>query len=247
MLFTLQSCIRFNLTSQRTKRKISVQDSDESDSTLAKVSNRTKKRRISRAPSEEPEENEETAIGKRSFTEKLHKFRKSPQEKAPCMRFLTLYFPLLALTIHTDKKRKPTNDDDDDYFIVPDDANDSDIASIPSDGDRRSTSRSSARSVSGLESDEDGENEVSNRKKAVSKPSGKSQTSNAAAAPFLTAAERSMQDKKLGRKSVEKPFNFLKDIKDKDGIRPGEPGYDPRTIYVPESSWAEFTPFEKQV
>lgn len=154
------------------------------------------------------------------------------------------------MTTHTDKKRKSADDDDDD-FIVPDDASDFDAASIPSDGDRRSTSRSSARSVSGLDSDEDGEDEVRDRKKRASKPSGKSQASTVAVAPsslpFLTAAERSMQDKKLEKKSVEKPFSFLKDIRDKDGVRPGEPGYDPRTIFVPKSSWAEFTPFEKQV
>lgn len=31
-----------------------------------------------------------------------------------------------------------------------------------------------------------------------------------------------------------------------DGIRPGEPGYDPRTLYIPKSAWATFTPFERQ-
>jgi len=101
--------------------------------------------------------------------------------------------------------------------------------------------------VSGLDSDE---GEAPKPKKAASKPSGKSQASSAAAAdpsPFLTAAERSMQDKKLEKKNVEKPFGFLQDVKDKDGTRPGEPGYDPRTIFIPKSSWAGFTPFEKQV
>ena len=149
---------------------------------------------------------------------------------------------------YADKKRKPTSDDDD--FIVPDDPSDSDVASIPSEGDRRSTSRSSARSVSGLDSDEDEEVRVPKPKKAASKPFGKPQASNAAvvsSAPFLTAAERNMQDKKLEKKNVEKPFGFLQDIKDKDGVRPGEPGYDPRTIYIPKDSWREFTPFEKQV
>ena len=138
----------------------------------------------------------------------------------------------------------------DDDFIVPDDPSDSDAASVPSEDDRRSASRSSARSVSGLNSDEDEEDEVPKPKKAASKPSGKSQASNAAIAtssPFLTAAERNVQDKKLEKKNVEKPFGFLQDIKDKDGVRPGEPGYDPRTIYIPKSSWKEFTPFEKQV
>ena len=137
---------------------------------------------------------------------------------------------------------------DDDDFIVPDDANDSDVASIPSEGDRRSTSRSSARSVSGMDSDEDEEDEIP--KKAAPKPSRKPQASIASApssSPFLTAAERNMQDKKLEKKTVEKPFGFLRDVKDKDEVRPGEPGYDPRTIYIPKSAWAEFTPFEKQV
>jgi DNA mismatch repair protein MSH6 len=101
-----------------------------------------------------------------------------------------------------------------------------------------------------MDSDEDEEDEVPKRKKSAPKPSAKSQTSNPAAvasSPFLTAAERNMQDKKLEKKNVEKPFGFLRDIKDKDGIRPGEPGYDPRTIFIPKASWAEFTPFEKQV
>ena len=35
-------------------------------------------------------------------------------------------------------------------------------------------------------------------------------------------------------------------MRDKDGVRPGEPGYDPRTLYIPKSAWNEFTPFEKQ-
>lgn len=104
--------------------------------------------------------------------------------------------------------------------------------------------------MSRLDSDEAEEDEVSRPKKATSKPSGKSQASTAAApssSPFLTAAERSMQDKKLEKKNVDKPFGFLQDVKDKDGVRPGEPRYDPRTIYVPKSAWAGFTPFEKQV
>ena len=121
---------------------------------------------------------------------------------------------------------------------------------IPSEIDRRSTSRSSARSASGLYSDEDEEDEAPRPKKAASKPSGKSQASAAAvpsSLPFLTAAERSMQDKKSEKKNVEKPFGFLQDVKDKDGVRPGEPGYDPRTIHIPKAAWAGFTPFEKQV
>ena len=36
-------------------------------------------------------------------------------------------------------------------------------------------------------------------------------------------------------------------IAQKDKNRPGDPGYDPRTLFVPPSAWKEFTPFEKQV
>jgi len=33
----------------------------------------------------------------------------------------------------------------------------------------------------------------------------------------------------------------------KDGRKPTHPDYDPRTIYIPDSAWGTFTPFEKQV
>ena len=64
---------------------------------------------------------------------------------------------------------------------------------------------------------------------------------------FLTAAEKRAQQQKTDKKSAEDPFSFLVNVKDKDGNRPGEPGYDPRTLYVPEKAWKEFTPFERQV
>lgn len=35
-------------------------------------------------------------------------------------------------------------------------------------------------------------------------------------------------------------------LRQADGNRPGEPGYDPRTLYIPKSAWATFTPFERQ-
>jgi hypothetical protein len=31
-----------------------------------------------------------------------------------------------------------------------------------------------------------------------------------------------------------------------DGLRPGEEGYDPRTLYIPSNAWTKFTPFERQ-
>jgi hypothetical protein len=95
--------------------------------------------------SEDPEENEEVAIGKKAFTEKLQKFKKSPRKKVPRMRFPLSYVSMTVADSLTDKERKQTDDDS----IVPNDASDSDVTSLPSEGDRRSTSRSSVRSASG--------------------------------------------------------------------------------------------------
>jgi DNA mismatch repair protein MSH6 len=41
-------------------------------------------------------------------------------------------------------------------------------------------------------------------------------------------------------------YSWLLDIRDKEGNRPGEESYDPRTIYIPSSAWKSFTAFEKQ-
>ncbi|TBU06836.1 DNA mismatch repair protein MutS, partial [Hamiltosporidium magnivora] len=41
-------------------------------------------------------------------------------------------------------------------------------------------------------------------------------------------------------------FSFLVDLRDKNMIRKGEPGYDPSTLYIPEVYFKKFTPFEKQ-
>ncbi|GAA5880636.1 hypothetical protein JCM3774_000560 [Rhodotorula dairenensis] len=61
-----------------------------------------------------------------------------------------------------------------------------------------------------------------------------------------TAAETAREKAKQDRQTNENVFSFLIDPKDADGIRPGEPGYDPRTLYIPKSAWATFTPFERQ-
>lgn len=82
---------------------------------------------------------------------------------------------------------------------------------------------------------------------------------------FLTAAEQREQGKKDEKKAAESPYSFLLNVKDvrriacllkhlllmmrlqKDGRKPTHPDYDPRTIYIPDSAWGTFTPFEKQV
>ncbi|KAF8583279.1 DNA mismatch repair protein Msh6 [Ramaria rubella] len=63
---------------------------------------------------------------------------------------------------------------------------------------------------------------------------------------LLTAAEQRALEKKSDKKEKEDPFSFLLDIKDKNQKRPGDPDYDPRTLYIPTSAWKNFTAFETQ-
>ncbi|KAF8966381.1 DNA mismatch repair protein msh6 [Entomortierella lignicola] len=41
-------------------------------------------------------------------------------------------------------------------------------------------------------------------------------------------------------------YKWLLDIKDEDGNPIGSPDYDPRTLYIPQRAWGEFTDFERQ-
>jgi DNA mismatch repair protein MSH6 len=65
---------------------------------------------------------------------------------------------------------------------------------------------------------------------------------------LLTAAERNRIVVEETKRDNEQCFDFLKpeNVRDKDGNRPDHPDYDTRTIMVPKSAWASFTPFEKQ-
>lgn len=44
----------------------------------------------------------------------------------------------------------------------------------------------------------------------------------------------------------EERFPFLVDIRDENGRRPGEPEYDPSTLFISDKSFNKLTPFEKQ-
>ncbi|ADM12392.1 MutS-like DNA mismatch repair protein [Encephalitozoon intestinalis ATCC 50506] len=47
-------------------------------------------------------------------------------------------------------------------------------------------------------------------------------------------------------KKTEERYKFLEDIRDRNGRRVGEEGYDPSTLLIPKSEYNRFTPFEKQ-
>ncbi|TCD63485.1 DNA mismatch repair protein msh6, partial [Steccherinum ochraceum] len=243
----------------RLKRKIVVEDSDEESENVdrnafnkglsvyqpspeptKKASGRVKKPRMYVPSDDEAEEDGPSSPVMNAFTKRLTKFKKSPRKKG----------------------RKS---DDDDDFIVPDDHDEDEAAdgepgsssrapSRASKTSSRSSSRMSSYSRSSDASDNDSDEPMAKSKsKSKSKARPKLQNSASSSGPadstshmFLTAAEQRAQQTKADKKSVEDPFSFLVDVKDKDGNRPGEPGYDPRTLYIPPKAWKDFTPFEKQ-
>lgn len=68
--------------------------------------------------------------------------------------------------------------------------------------------------------------------------------------PVSKPAERAPRDPKIKEKAhtrePEQRYPWLANIKDKEKRGPGDPDYDPRTIFIPPMAWSKFSPFEKQ-
>ncbi|KAJ7093127.1 muts domain V-domain-containing protein [Mycena epipterygia] len=217
------------------KRKIIMEDSDEeralseassvhAGSSPTEVRKAPKKPRLSALLSDE----EEDEAASNSFSKRLTHFKKSPAKSG--------------------RKSLSAASDDDDFVAEPSDSEmeTKSQKSVKSVSSRSGSSRRSA------VSDDDSEDEEP-VKKSKSKSTAKKATSDKSAPvatsgtrSFLTAAEQREQDKKNEKKESESPYAFLAEIRDKDGIRPDDPKYDPRTLYIPPKAWKDFTPFEKQ-
>ncbi|KAH0610345.1 uncharacterized protein H6S33_011872 [Morchella sextelata] len=48
------------------------------------------------------------------------------------------------------------------------------------------------------------------------------------------------------KEGKEVRYEWLVDVRDADRNKPGDPEYDPRTLFIPDYAWAKFSPFEKQ-
>ncbi|KAH7907952.1 muts domain V-domain-containing protein [Hygrophoropsis aurantiaca] len=236
----------------RVKRKIVIEDSDDEGETSATVGTkatyrtsspeyydksspsrgRTKKARVSTGSSSENDEDPAP-----SFSSRLTKFRKSP--------------------VKTSRKSGSRSVPDDDDFIVPSDSDEapgprsSSRASSRSNSSRRTSfshkSGHSAEQADGSDSDEPSAKKAKGKRAVPKKLAEGGNSTGGGNNLFLTAAEQRAQEKKTEKKAAEDPFSFLLDPKDKDGVRPGEPGYDPRTLFIPKQAWKDFSPFETQL
>ncbi|KAI0077327.1 DNA mismatch repair protein Msh6 [Panus rudis PR-1116 ss-1] len=214
-----------------------------------KTGNRVKKQRVSALLSDD-EDDAPLAAGRLKRPSQAAIFSDDEEEENPKLNaFAKKLTQFKKSPVRKGKGRKAKSDDDDD-FIVPDDVDEEDSSSRG--GSSRSSSRMSMHSrSSGPDDDDEEDDDVPKAKAKKSKSSGGrpplvAESSSRGSNMFLTAAEQRAQRQKEEKKSAEDPFSFLVDVRDKDGNRPGEPGYDPRTLYIPPKAWKEFTPFEKQ-
>ncbi|KAL2208282.1 DNA mismatch repair protein Msh6 [Sarocladium strictum] len=68
--------------------------------------------------------------------------------------------------------------------------------------------------------------------------------------PVTKPADRTPKNSNVKEKAYtkepEQRYTWLAKIQDKEKRTPGDPEYDPRTIFIPPMAWAKFSPFEKQ-
>ncbi|CDR88581.1 related to MSH6-DNA mismatch repair protein [Sporisorium scitamineum] len=149
------------------------------------------------------------------------------------------------------------SDEDDDVAFASEHGSDADDEDKPSK--RSKANASSKKTPAASSSRATGSNSALNSFKLGSSSSASSSPSrflqgNGAARPspssaslsHLTKAERRVIEEKRKKADNEEAYSFLLDLRDKDGNRPGDAEYDSRTVYIPESAWKDFTPFEKQ-
>lgn len=86
------------------------------------------------------------------------------------------------------------------------------------------------------------------QKTPASKPMAKASGSGGGGgvASIKTKAEMAKQKEKDKKSSNESVFEFLVSPKDADGVPHSEEGHDPKSLFIPKSAWASFTPFEVQ-
>ncbi|KAF8609778.1 DNA mismatch repair protein Msh6 [Ceratobasidium sp. AG-I] len=201
---------------------VSLLDSDDEAPVRMTTKSTKAVKRKARVHDSDSDDNEEDTTNRVLFSQKIAKHA-APKEKAPAK-----------------KRRMSKGSREDDDFIVSDGDEEDEV--------EEPRSRASSENEDASASDE--ERPKKKGKKAPSRPPAKPTAGAASGGSstnfMLTAAEQRAQNVKAEKKSNDETYSFLKDPKDKDGVRHGEEGHDPRTLHIPKSAWSSFTPFEKQ-
>jgi DNA mismatch repair protein MSH6 len=155
-----------------------------------------------------------------------------------------------VLTIGAKTKRTVVVDDDDSDVYMPDDKEaevDDDVESIsaeptPSVSSARTSPESTGRKKTSNLSRFDASTSLSS---SPAPSSSVSKLTAGAVGAFGKPVNKEERVKNFVEKNKDR-YSWLLDLRDKEGNRPGEESYDPRTIYIPNSAWKNFTAFEKQ-
>ena len=148
-------------------------------------------------------------------------------------------------------KRKVVVDDDDSDVYMPDAKDDHEDVEEEEEGELSSEEVTSSESSAGTSP----EPVVRKSKSKLSKfnssappssspPTGQT-TPRSAVGAFGKPLDKGERVKKFTEANKER-YSWLLDVRDKEGHRPGEENYDPRTLYIPPNAWKSFTAFEKQ-
>ncbi|KAI9142928.1 muts domain V-domain-containing protein [Paraphysoderma sedebokerense] len=89
-------------------------------------------------------------------------------------------------------------------------------------------------------------NQVTATPKSISNTKAFRELPSPSVSSIVTAEDRKRERTKQFNEANDKTYSWLADVRDADGKRPSEPGYDPRTLYIPESAFKKFTAFERQ-
>jgi DNA mismatch repair protein MSH6 len=158
--------------------------------------------------------------------------------------------PLMLLMKGSRSKRKIADDDDDSDVYLPD------ARGNEPDDEEDIGSLSAEESHSPMISEETSPEPIVRKSKsklnkftastpASSSPSTNYSTPKPALGAFGKALDKGERVKNFNEKNKDR-YSWLLDIRDKEGNRPSDENYDPRTLFIPSSAWKSFTAFEKQ-
>ncbi|CAG8558122.1 14662_t:CDS:10 [Funneliformis caledonium] len=143
----------------------------------------------------------------------------------------------------TSPRQRKAKNDDDDYEQGSDDSvmNDTnDVALVASDDEDNSTR------VINKFSQRDQNGKSASKLKAFASNSSVRRGPSFSSSTHMTNTEKKKQRAADFKVKNDERYSWLQDVRDIDGNPEGSPNYDPRTLYIPKSSWDKFTPFEKQ-
>ncbi|KDN37684.1 hypothetical protein K437DRAFT_296514 [Tilletiaria anomala UBC 951] len=204
-------------------------DEDDEDERVATGSRRTRKRPMNYAESGESGTDSDASDN----------FKPLPKAKGKSK--------VAELATKRRKKNGRSSDDDEDYEMR-DASSDEDGPISVADSDEDAGSASDAPDSPAKKPKVKTKAATTSVKEDVAspRPVARTVTQSGSSSSFFTNAERRAEEAKAEKKSSEQPFSFLLDPRDKDKNRPGDPDYDPRTLYIPNSAWNSFSPFEVQ-